>query len=207
MQTNLRALILLVASVGTVHAQPRPAKIFALPVYREPRHRLVFENAFVRLLDVRIPPGDTSRYHVHASRQIGVLIENGRTWAQQSGRPAESPDSVAIPIGTVADNARDTLPLTHRVGNGDRVTFHFVVGQLLSPSGISASVLLPTSGLRFDHESMGARVYRVRLAPGMATPMHQHARPGMTVQVGVGTAHMLQNIGTKPVELVEIDWP
>ena len=133
MQTNLRALILLVASVGTVHAQPRPAKIFALPVYREPRHRLVFENAFVRLLDVRIPPGDTSRYHVHASRQIGVLIENGRTWAQQSGRPAESPDSVAIPIGTVADNARDTLPLTHRVGNGDRVAFHFVVGQLLSP--------------------------------------------------------------------------
>lgn len=33
----------------------------AVPVYEEPRHRLVFQNRYARVLDVVIPPGDTTQ--------------------------------------------------------------------------------------------------------------------------------------------------
>jgi len=36
-----------------------------VPIEKEPRHRLKFENQFVRVFDVLIPPGDDSLFHIH----------------------------------------------------------------------------------------------------------------------------------------------
>ena len=46
----------------------------AVPVYQEPRHRLVFQSALARVLDVRIGPGDTTAYHIHADPMVLSLI-------------------------------------------------------------------------------------------------------------------------------------
>ena len=40
-----------------------------MPVYEEPRHKIVLLNQYVRLIDVNIPPHDTTLYHRHAPRQ------------------------------------------------------------------------------------------------------------------------------------------
>ena len=215
-------------------AQSRPAAIDAVPVYRESRHRLVFENAYTRILDVRIPVGDTSRYHVHADRQMGIVISAARTWQQYLGKPAQGADSSNAIVGSISDNAKATLPYTHRVANAGTTLFHYVAGQFRKSSGIPAEVLPASSGLTFDHESMGARIYRVTVAPGQSTALHLHARPGLTVQVtngslqmrgtkpeagrketgagawywrAGGTNHTLRNTGKAPVQVIEIDWP
>jgi quercetin dioxygenase-like cupin family protein len=105
---------------------------------------------------------------------------------------------------------------------------------LLGPSEVASTVLPASSGLRFDRRIMGARVYRVTLAPGQSTPRHRHAAPGLTVQVGAGklridgtaaersspesgpgawwwrgagSEHVLRNSGAQAVDIVEIDWP
>ncbi len=205
----------------------------AVPVYKEPRHRLVFQNALVRVLDVRVPAGDTTNYHVHANHHIAVVIAGARTWDQKLGQEAPPADSVADSPGFIFDNASQSLPYTHRVGNVDTMPFHYVVGQQLSSSGVNAVALAASSGLRLDRETSGARVYRVTLAPGQSTPAHLHAQPGLTVQVGpgalrlegtapeaasndsgagawwwraAGSRHVLRNVGTQPVEIVEVDW-
>lgn len=205
----------------------------AVPVFQEPRHHLVFRNALVRVLDVRVPAGDTTLYHVHANRHIGVAISGARTWEQRRGQPASPVDTIADPAGFIFDNSSDSLPYTHRVGNADTVAFRYVVGQLLSSSGINAPALSASSGLRLDRETAGARVYRVTLAPGQSTGVHRHLQPGLTVQVGAGALsldgtapaatspqggagawwwrgagaqHVLRNVGAEPVEIVEIDW-
>jgi quercetin dioxygenase-like cupin family protein len=229
------SIALLLALVGSpAIAQDHPSESPAVPVYQEPRHRPVFENALVRVLDVRVAPGDTTGYHVHANRHIAVVISGARTWEQFRGQAATAVDSVADPVGTVFDNASATLPYTHRVGNADTAPFRYVVAQLLAPSGVVAPALTASSGLRLDRESLGARIYRVTIAPGQATPTHRHAPPGLTVQIspgalrlegsasegasvragagawwwrGAGTVHVLRNIGTLPVDVVEIDWP
>ena len=217
----------------SVVAQERSTAVDVVPVFREPRHHLVFRNALVRVLDVRVPSGDTTLYHVHANRHIGVVISGARTWDQTEGQPASSVDTLADPVGSVFDNASEPLPYTHRVGNADTVTFRYIVGQLLSSSGVDAPALPASSGLRLDRETAASRVYRVTLAPGQSTEVHRHLQPGLTVQVGpgalrlegtapeaaspqtgagawwwrgAGTQHVLRNVGAQPVEVVEIDW-
>jgi quercetin dioxygenase-like cupin family protein len=228
-------IALLLALVGRpVTAQVQPSEAAAVPVFQEPRHHPVFENALVRVLDVRVPPGDTTGYHVHANRHIAVVIAGARTWEQFRGKAASPVESVADSVGTVFDNASATLPYTHRVGNADTVAFRYMVAQLLAPSEIVSPALPASSGLTMHRDSLGARIYRVTLAPGQSTPKHRHAPPGLTVQVSpgtlrlegtapeaasaqpgagawwwrrAGTKHVLRNVGTSKVDVVEIDWP
>jgi len=218
----------------TVSATGQAAAKRAVPVYEEPRHRPVFQNALVRVLDVRVPPGETTEFHVHANRHFGVVIADASGRYQDVREDTLDSPTVAMPAGSVFDNATDTLPYTHRGVNVDTVGLRYVVGQLLAPSGIASSVLPESSGLHLDREVLGARIYRVTLAPGQSTPKHRHAAPGLTVQVNAGTLriagakpegksaesgagawwwrgsgaeHSLRNEGAAPVEVVEIDWP
>jgi quercetin dioxygenase-like cupin family protein len=203
----------------------------AVPVYREPHHRAVYENAMVRVMDVRVEPGDSTLYHVHANRHTTVVILASREWEQLLGdaRVTASEDSV----GGLHDNASATLPYTHRVGNAGTTPFRYIVAQVLSPSGIDAPALPSSTGVRREMETSYARIYRVRLAPGESTASHRHAAPGLTVQVGRGTVrlegtqadassrasgpgawwwrtagsdHAIRNTGATTVDLVEIDW-
>jgi len=222
------------ALVGrSAFGQERSTDQHAVPVFREPRHHVVYESPLVRLLDVRVPPGDTTLYHVHADRHIGVVISGARTWGQIAGQPASAVDSVADAVGALFDNTTSQLSYTHRVGNADSVAFRYLVAQLLSSPGRDAPVLPASSGLGLDRETARARVYRVTLAPGQATPVHRHVQPGLTVQVGPGvlrlpgtapeaaslesgaggwwwrgadTQHLLRNAGERTIEVVEIDW-
>jgi quercetin dioxygenase-like cupin family protein len=215
-------------------ALTRPDGAHAVPVFEEPRHHPVFQNSLVRVLDVRVPAGETTGYHVHASHHIAVVIAGARAWDQRTGSAAPESASAAIPIGTVFDNASDSIPYTHRVGNADTVGFRYLVAQILAASGSSRSVLPESSGMHLDSERLGARLYRVTLAPGKSTARHRHDAPGLTVQVGdgevrrdgaaqgaksaetgrgawwwraAGTEHVLRNTGARAVEIVEIDWP
>jgi quercetin dioxygenase-like cupin family protein len=231
-RTSLLAFVLLLPSVGA--AQVRESADRAVQVFQEPRHHLVFRNSLVRILDVRVPGGETTAYHVHANHHMAIVISGARTWDQRMGEAAPESASTAVPVGSVFDNASDTIPYTHRVGNADTTAFRYLVAQILAPSGVASTVLPTTSGLRLDRETMGARVYRVTLAPGQSTPAHRHSAPGLTVQVGAGrlridgtpaersstgsgagawwwrragTEHALRNIGTQAIDIVEIDWP
>jgi quercetin dioxygenase-like cupin family protein len=227
------ALALIVLG-ATASARGQATAKRAVPVYEEPRHRPVFQNALVRVLDVRVPPGETTAFHVHSNRHFGVVIADASGRYQDVREDTLDSPSMAMPAGTVFDNAIDTLPYTHRGVNVDTVGLRYVVGQLLASSGIASSALPASSGLHLDREVLGARIYRVTLAPGQSTPKHRHAAPGLTVQVNAGTLrvagskpegtsaetgagawwwrgsgaeHSLRNDGATPVEVVEIDWP
>ncbi|HEY2896083.1 MAG TPA: hypothetical protein VGJ12_03015 [Gemmatimonadaceae bacterium] len=226
------AFVLLGTSSGLT--QERTSSEHPVQVYQEARHHPVFENSLVRILDVRVPGGDTTDYHVHANRHIAVVIAGARTWDQGLGQAAPESASMAMPVGAVFDNAHESIPYTHRVGNADTVAFRYLVAQMLRPSGVASTVLPASSGLRFDRKTMGARVYRVTLAAGQSTPGHRHGAPGLTVQIGAGSLriegtpaegsspesgagawwwrgagaeHVLRNVGARSVEIVEIDWP
>src|SRR5215207_208129 len=76
----------------------------AVPVHQEPRHRQVHENPLVRVLDVRVGPGETTFQHVHADRMLGVVIAAARTWEQFLGRPASAPTG-DLRAGQIIDNS------------------------------------------------------------------------------------------------------
>jgi hypothetical protein len=234
-QTRLLSSILLFAPlVGldhTLYAQSLTTGLQPKPVYQEPRHHLVFQNSVVRVLDVLIPAGDTTAFHVHANPLVGVALEDARSWAQVLGSPPDSVEA-AGPVPFILDNWNRMLPYTHRVANVDSVPIHYFVAEWLASPGIEAK-LLPEDGMRhLVKEGQIARVYRVTIPAHAATTIHEHSAPGLTVlgSAGVlvdegaqpaavggrgagqwswrtsGHRHVLRNTGDRPLTVFEIDW-
>ena len=55
-------------------------------VRNEPRHHNVFENEFVRILDVHLGPGDTTLYHLHNTPSVFIIFTNTNVGSQLIGK-------------------------------------------------------------------------------------------------------------------------
>ena len=93
-----------------------------VPVREEPWHRTVFENDHVRVLDVHVPPGGTTLYHVHVIPSAVVELSSSSIVSQEMGQPPPAPRKV-IP-GETRYAPYDEKPLTHRVTNQSPDVFH-----------------------------------------------------------------------------------
>jgi len=203
----------------------------AVPVYEEPFHHVVFENKMVRVLDVHIPAGKATRFHIHPNPLTGVTIHDEPGWEEIQGRdrgPKARPDKA----GEVFDNWTRKRPYTHRVGNIGHAEIHYVATEWLAPSGVVSEPLPDTATRKLIKQGEWVSVYHIKLAPGESTEMHKHAAPGITIQSfdaaavikgdkpassggtgagawqwrNAGHQHQFRNSGTQPVEIVEIDW-
>src|SRR5687767_9098476 len=56
-----------------------------VPVHQEPRHRLVFDSPGTKILDVQIPPGDTTLFHTHSDPILYVTMSTSQTRSQNFG--------------------------------------------------------------------------------------------------------------------------
>jgi quercetin dioxygenase-like cupin family protein len=227
-------VVLLLAAAGCHQASPTgtpsASPAAPVPVYQERMHRLVYHSPLVRILDVRIAPGDTTGYHVHSAPLVGVALQDARTWAQV---PGAEPGPVATPkpAPSVFTNWAQPLPYTHRVANVDRVPLHYLAAEWLARSGGEVPALPDDETRRLIEESPTIRVYRITLEPGGSTWPHTHVGPGLVV---VGTAgslsdnggpharggsgvgswswrespyrHQLRNNGSATLVVYEIDW-
>src|SRR4029453_6692220 len=63
-----------------------PADVPAVPIEQELRHRLVFTNDFVRVLDVLLPPLYVSQNHTHLYDNVAVTILPGMDGPQGQAR-------------------------------------------------------------------------------------------------------------------------
>jgi quercetin dioxygenase-like cupin family protein len=95
----------------------------------DPFHRWVFENQYVRVYEVRIPPGETTRFHRHAYDQVAVYVSGGLVSAQSDGQPWAPPKTIE-PRG-VAFSADAAKPVTHRVRNDGATEYRLVLVQFL----------------------------------------------------------------------------
>ncbi len=110
-----------------------------IPVREEPRHKNVFENEIVRVLDVRIPPGDTTLYHTHETPSLFVTFTNTKTGSQELNKSKKEGRSTS---GTSSYNAF-TIPRIHRVWNSDLELFHVMDMEILTRGVVHASSPLP----------------------------------------------------------------
>jgi hypothetical protein len=92
-------------------------------------HRWVFENQYVRVYDVRIPPGVTTAFHRHAYDQVVVYVSGGRVSSQVEGQDWSPPTTLEPRSVSFAANA--TAPLTHRVRNDGPDEYRNIVVQFL----------------------------------------------------------------------------
>lgn len=227
MNSTLRVAALLAAICGgTAHADDT-----VVAVEQAPYHVPVMSNEYVTVLNVRIPSGRSSGFHRHSLDTFGVQItDTPRTGQLPGAAPTQTP--LREP-GTVQWAPYARQPNVHSVSiTGDGV-FHNVVVELLhdAPLGHQAGDRDAASyTVVLDNDRL--RAWRLVLAPGQRAAPITQAAPGFRVVVrggelvehsdgqpargiaphagelywqDAGTTRAVENVGTMPLELIEVE--
>ncbi len=192
----------------------------AVPVAEEPRHKVVFTNAYVRVIDVSLPVGDTTLFHTHDLDNVPIVITGGTMRTQVV---AGSTTDTTLEIGR-AWFAKAAY--THQSANIGATPLRFIDAEIRSrwngsPPG---SVRPPIPGETTIVENDVVRVARVSLAAHDALAAHVHVGPLLHVDVSGGTVqgvpraaggfswldagrgHRVQTTGDRPFEAVIVEW-
>ncbi len=210
----LIALLILTTAFSSVKAQ--------VQVRNEPRHHNVIENKYFRVLDVHIPPHDTTLQHIHSTSSVILMFTNTITAEQLKGHDWVKGRSTAG-SAFYRDFAKDTI--IHKVSNWDVTPFHVADIELLS-------VYDPNSGRKplpfnilFDSEkafayrltdsSMNKQTISNRgpmvagLVAGDDIILHDTKsnkstiiKTGKETYIAPGTSFYFSATGTKPINLV-----
>ncbi|MEP7376443.1 MAG: hypothetical protein ABI675_23800 [Chitinophagaceae bacterium] len=100
-----------------------------VPVSEEPRHVPVVVNEYIRLLDVWLPPGDTTWFHIHSTPSVFVPFTNTLVTSEAEDEDWKSEQMIA---GKVWYRSFTPDSLIHRVANLDSTPFHVNDIEILS---------------------------------------------------------------------------
>jgi quercetin dioxygenase-like cupin family protein len=113
--------------LGTLRTKPGARNADPLSLLNEPHHRWLMETSFFRVVDARIPPGETTQWHRHACPTVSVRIQGSRISVQKQGGEWTPPQD--LPSGAVSfDNTAQ--PYVHRVKNSGSGEYHVVMVEL-----------------------------------------------------------------------------
>lgn len=137
-------------------------------VRHEPRHHNVFENQFVRVLDVYLAPGDTTLYHLHNTPSVFIILANTNVGSQLSGR---QPQKGANLSGEITYDSL-AAPRLHRVWNEDTAWFHVMDIELTNKRANLRIPPLqnPSFKLLFNKEQVNGYETEIRAGGNLMLP-------------------------------------
>lgn len=95
-----------------------------VPVEKEPHHHFVFQNQYVRVLDVLFPAGEASLFHTHSNDNIGIPISGDKTQSQPAG--GEWSEVQDVKPGAAGFRKARGQAYTHRVRSAGKLPFHVI---------------------------------------------------------------------------------
>ncbi|MEO6219987.1 MAG: hypothetical protein ABIO81_06130 [Ginsengibacter sp.] len=162
-----------------------------VPVSKEPRHHLVFENNKVRILNVLVLPGDTTQYHVHSTPSVFIPFTKTRTGSQRINEQPEYGTSVA---GNVwFEDLSEPHIKIHRVWNVDTSVFHVMDIELLKKETrfISNPPAIPHAHIQID--TPFARTYIIKLAKNEELNIKEQTCDFILVAINDSEIKMIEN--------------
>jgi quercetin dioxygenase-like cupin family protein len=198
----------------------------------EPRHHLLLQNEFVRIIRVVIPPGESTLWHEH-NFDYGVLFVNGTKLKV---------DETTNPQGDARVSVTKAFTYTtyagkhfvHRVHNTDTTPNHQLAFEIIPPLPVGFAVSdrsgVPQYKMEVDNNRI--QMWRLQLAPGQVADLITQKAPGIRfvlsgdrlvethgdgqvneIKVRVGdfawlpgaASRSVTNVGSSPLELVEIE--
>jgi hypothetical protein len=199
----------------------------------EPHHHLLFQNEFVRIMRVVIPPGDATLWHEH-NFDFGVVFVNGSKLRADLPTDPQGTERIAATKNFIFFDY-DGKHFVHRVNNIDTTAINHQLAFELIPSrpmgfGASDRSAVPEYKMEVDNERV--RMWRLQLAPGQTAAMIVQKAPGIRFVLsgdrfvethGEGRAQdiatmagdyawlpggalrSVTNAGVSPLELIEIE--
>ncbi|MGH9202361.1 MAG: hypothetical protein ACRD2A_14125 [Vicinamibacterales bacterium] len=189
------SLVAAIATAGVLAAgagtQPTEKIV---PVHEEPRHRLVFDSPGTRILDVNVPPGDTTLFHTHRDPILYVNMSAAQTRSQTLGgewsggdaaqgpsaKPQPAPSPAPRPGRMTSSTSYAKQPLTHRVHNFGQTLFR-LIGITNSSTGDESTT--PSVGFDATPEISNPWFRGYRWTIDATDNNHEHANPVAIVLV------------------------
>ncbi|MEP7230118.1 MAG: hypothetical protein ABI691_07690 [Ginsengibacter sp.] len=131
-------------------------------VSKEPRHHPVFENDKVRILNVLVPAGDTTQYHVHSTPSVFIMFTKTLTGSQRVNEPPQY--STSVPGTLWYEDLSEPHIKIHRVWNLDTSVFHVMDIELLSKEASFIINLQPIAHAHLQIDTPWAAVYKVHIS-------------------------------------------
>ena len=128
-------------------------------VRNEPRHHNVFENEFIRILDVHLGPGDTTLYHLHNTPSVFIVFTNTNVGSQLFGKQSQRGANIT---GEVSYDNLNT-PRNHRVWNEDTSWFHVMDIELTSTKQKKNILVLQNPALKLLFNEQQVNSYNIEL--------------------------------------------
>jgi hypothetical protein len=148
-----------------------------IQVSQEPRHHKVWENEWVRVLDVHVPPHDTTLMHKHSTPSVFLILSNTKTGSQTLIEPGKP----SFADGNIWFEGFYEKPRIHRVWNEDTVEFHVMDIELPHTPSMTVDnpVNPPFSKLLFDEKPV--RAFRITLPAGRQFTLTQPSSPILVI--------------------------
>jgi hypothetical protein len=175
----MRQLLFVLLLAPTLHINAQDA----IPASNEPRHRNVFENEYLRVLDVQITPGDTTQFHKHETPSVFITLHQVRTSSQVllESRGTGVP---SLERGITFEGFYNK-PRIHRVWNADTSTFHVMDIEILTKGDKDIGAPLTLEGVKQAFDAPTVRSYRVTLKSNQELKIE---RTAPILIVGLGNA-------------------
>src|SRR5678815_4402691 len=186
---------LVAGSIGLllVCAAPALAQLEDKPVAmeRDSFHIPVFQNDYIILLNVNIPPGRNTGYHIHHSDSVSVnLMPASQTNQNYGSNEVSAPGTggEGAPGRVTFTNVTKDGPRTHKATNVGPTPFHNISFIFRKPgaAGHSVSDRTGVDGFTQVMDNARVRAWRVVLEPGQATGEITQTAPGLRVYVHGG---------------------
>jgi quercetin dioxygenase-like cupin family protein len=190
-----------------------------VPVTEEPRHKVVFTNTYVRVIDAALPVGDVTLFHRHDLDNVPVVVTGGKIRTQVIG-------------GTTSETTLETgrvwfaaAAYVHQIANIGTTPLRFIDAEILARWQVSADRAPSRAAQeRSVLENDRVQISRIRLQPGESVAAHVHRRPLLHVEVSGGSvhgaertpgsfawldppfSHPIKNTGDRSYDAVIIEW-
>ncbi|MBD0289038.1 MAG: hypothetical protein ICV79_26990 [Flavisolibacter sp.] len=128
---------------------------------KEPLHKNVFENQYVRVLDLHIAPGDTTLFHKHEIPVVSVSLHPVRT-GSQTIVDDKGPKVSSLDRRITFDGFYQS-PRIHRVWNRDTAVFHWMDIEVLAKGDRNLEAPIALDGFTQVFDAPPVRAYRLVL--------------------------------------------
>jgi hypothetical protein len=198
-------------------------------VKKAPFHIFTFEDQNMALENVTLPPGKSTRYHLHDQDLVFVITGGAKITNQVLGK---EPTELEFKLGEVRFAPYTKTPGTHQIVNVETdKTMQILAVAIVypEPGRYTASSRPAKYEMALDNERV--RAWRLKLNPGESAPAIKQTAPGARFVVAGGIVtekragtpdqplilknhdfmampaeeRGIENIGNSPVELVEIE--
>lgn len=137
----------------------------SVPVFEEPLHKTVFQNAVVRVYEVFMPPGGQTLYHYHDHDLLSVVLTGSKVVDQIEG---SDPVVKSAPAGLMIYSPHTTLGrYSHRLIASEKAAAHILGITLYGDNGGAKNIEVMKPGKAVTEFAMG-QVFRINLQPGQS---------------------------------------